>query len=37
VAAETGDSAGVVMPEGSKRHLAWGRFRMLDDFGVGRV
>ena len=24
VAAETGDSAGVVMPEGSKRHLAWG-------------
>jgi hypothetical protein len=37
VAAETGDSAGVVMPEGSKRDLARGQSWMLDDFGVGRV
>ena len=37
MAAETGDSAGVVMPEGSKRDLARGQSWMLDDFGVGRV
>ena len=37
VVAETGDSAGAVMPEGSKRDLAWKQYWMLDDFGVGRL
>ena len=37
VPAETEDSAGLVMPEGSKRYLARGQSWMLEDFGVGRA